>query len=455
MSAPAQALGDLGFCLVTGGAGYLGRHLVAELLRRGHRVRAFDCARVSFTHERLEAVTGDVTDFGAVRKACEGIETVFHTAAVLDFRRFPGRAGWERSRAVNVGGVENVIRACREAGVKRLVHTSSNNVTLEGPVVGGDETWPYAQDPKDPYTASKIQGEQRALAANDAGSLLTCAIRPGGIYGPGEALILPRVVAECARGRFVAIIGDGSAMSDNTYIENLVDGHLEAARHLTPGSPLCGQAYFVTDGSPVNYFEFFRPFVEALGLAFPTLKLPAAPLRLVIWLWELLGRLLPLPAPPLTLLELRKIVVPHYSSIAKARRDFGWTPKVSPEEAALRCLPYVCGLYAKIERVDRPHWAWWFAIPFGMALLALLAFSPGAHAAWSAQVTSLTPRWLLQGIFVWAALVHVHKGLKAVRMAERAGLHETSLAWGWQTFLLGFPSLGRLEERIAQRARRE
>ncbi len=454
MSATALATADLGFCLVTGGAGYLGRHLVAELLRRGHRVRAFDLARIPYTHERLDVMTGDVTDLGAVRKACEGIETVFHTAAVLDFRRFPGRAGWERSRAVNVGGVENVVRACREAGVRRLVHTSTNNVTLEGPVVDGDETWPYAQHPKDPYTATKVEGEQRALDAN-CGSLLTCAIRPGGIYGPGEALMFPRLVAECASGRFIVTIGDGSAMSDNTYIENLVDGHLEAARHLTPGSPLCGQAYFVTDGAPVNYFEFFRPFVEALGLEFPTTKLPAAPLHAVFWCWELLGRVLPLPAPPLTVLELKKIVVPHYSSIEKARRDFGWTPKVSPEDAALRCLPYVIKLHSRFETVDRPHWGWWVSIPFGMGLLALLAFSPDAHAVWSAEVTSWTPRWLLQGTFIWAALVHVYKGMKAVRMAERAGLRATSLAWGWQTFLLGFPSLARLEQRIQKRERGE
>ena len=354
LSAPARATARLGTCLVTGGAGYLGRHLVAELLRRGHRVRAFDLAPIPYTHDRLDVMVGDVTDGEAVRKACEGIETVFHTAAVLDFRRFPGRAGWKRSRAVNVGGVENVIRACREAGVRRLVHTSTNNVTLEGPVVEGDETWPYAQRPKDPYTATKIEGERRALGANGE-DLLTCAIRPGGIYGPGEPLMLPRLVGECARGRFVATIGDGSAISDNTYIENLVDAHIEAARHLTPGSPLCGQAYFVTDGEPVNYFEFFRPFVEALGLAFPTRKLPAAPLRVVFWCWELLRRVLPLPAPPLTLLELRKIVVPHYSSIAKARRDFGWTPKVSPEDAVLRCLPYVIKLHSSAERVDRPR----------------------------------------------------------------------------------------------------
>jgi len=126
---------------------------------------------------------------------------------------------------------------------------------------------------------------------------------------------------------------------------------------------------------------------------------------------------------------------------------------VSPEEAARRCIPYVRELYAKVERVDRPHWAWWIAIPFGMGLLAVLAFSPAAHALWAERVTSWTPRGLLQGIFVWAALLHAYKGMKAVRMAERAGLHQTSMAWGWQTLLLGFPSLGLLEKRVARMAR--
>ena len=100
--------------------------------------------------------------------------------------------------------------------------------------------------------------------------------------------------------------------------------------------------------------------------------------------------------------------------------------------------------------IERPHWGVWVAILSGMGLLGLLALSPGAHAWWSRSVTTATPRWLLQGVFVWALLLHVYKGMKAVRMAERAGLHETSMSWGWQTFALGFPSLWKLEECIAR-----
>ncbi len=105
-----------------------------------------------------------------------------------------------------------------------------------------------------------------ALEANGRGGLLTCAIRPGGIYGPDDQLLLTRVAEECARGRFVATFGDGTAKSDNSFIDNLVDGQIEAARHLVPGSPVCGQAYFITDGVPINYFDFFKPLRGGDGL---------------------------------------------------------------------------------------------------------------------------------------------------------------------------------------------
>jgi 3beta-hydroxy-delta5-steroid dehydrogenase/steroid delta-isomerase len=240
----------LGYCLVTGGAGYLGRNLAFELIRRGETVRIFDREPIDFSHERLDFVKGDVRRLEDVRKACEGIDTVFHTAAMLDFFGFASAQRRDRSFAVNVVGVENVVRACVEAGVKRLVHTSSNNVTFGGPVLDGDESLPYATAPKDLYTETKILGEDAALAGNGRGGLLTCAIRPGGIYGPGDRLLLRRIVEECAAGKFIATFGDGTAKSDNTYIDNLVDGEIEAARHLVSGAPLCGQAYFITDGAP-------------------------------------------------------------------------------------------------------------------------------------------------------------------------------------------------------------
>ncbi|HEY5645586.1 MAG TPA: NAD-dependent epimerase/dehydratase family protein [Pseudomonadales bacterium] len=441
--------GELGYCLVTGGAGYLGQNLTRELLRRGVSVRIFDQQRADFTHEALDVVQGDVRDFEAVRRACEGIDTVFHTAAVMSFLGLATRAQREESFGINVRGVANIIRACRAARVRRLIYTSTNNVTFGGPVIDGDESHPYADNPKDLYTQTKILGEKLALEANDREGLLTCAIRPGGIYGPNDRLIVTRLANDCARGMIPIPIGDGTAKSDNTFIDNLVDGQIEAARHLAPDSPVCGQAYFITDGVSLNYFDFFQPFVEELGHRYPKLRLPAAPLYALAATWEFLHWAVKVPPPLFTRLELRKMTVSHYNRIDKAQRDFGWQPKVSLDEASRACIAYLRDYRDRHERVDRPHWGWWVAILSGMALLAMLAFHPPAHAAWTRSVTTWTPRWLLQGVFVWAVLLHVYKGMKAVRTAERADLRETSMAWGWQTFALGFASLGLLEKRIA------
>ena len=338
---------DLGHCLVTGAAGFLGRHLVAELLRRGHRVRAFDCRPFEMSASGLEVVQADIRKLEDVRKAALGIDTIFHTAALLDFTSFPNPQRRERSHQVNVGGVKNIVAAAVEADVKRLVSTSSNNVTLDGPVIDGDETWPYAKNARDLYTETKILGEKTALVANGLGQLLTCVIRPGGIYGPGESLVVPRLVEELLGGRYVATIGDGTALSDNTYIDNLVDGEIEAARHLVPGSPLAGQAYFITDGQPINYFDFFRPIVEDLGYRQPRLRVPASLMLGVATVWEFLHARFGLARPPLLALEVRKIVVSHYNRIEKAQRDFGWTPKVSPEAAMDNVLKYARRLVAE------------------------------------------------------------------------------------------------------------
>lgn len=444
---------ELGYCLVTGGAGYLGRNLTQELLRRGLKVRVVDRAPISYSHENLDFLQGDLTRPEDALKACQGVDTVFHTAAVLCFYTYATKAQRDASFAVNVGGTENIVAAAKQSGVKRLIYTSSNNVTLDGPVINGDETTPYALGAKDLYTMTKIRGEQLVLAANGHGDLLTAAVRPGGIYGVGEAMVLPRVVEEVASGKLVVLIGDGSAMSDNTIIENLVDGHIEVSRHLVPGTPVCGQAYYITDGANLNYFEFFRPIIEGLGYPFPTMKIPAWPLAIVVHVWEFLHWAIKLPPPFLTILELKKITVSHYNRIDKAKRDFGWTPPLSMAEAYKRIVPYCREIYANREVVDRPHWGWWVSIITGMLSLAVLAFEPVASSFWNQHVPWVSHR-ILQIVFIWAALVHVYKGMKAARLAEAAGFSKTSMAWGWQTFILGFASLGLLEKRIAAKKKK-
>ncbi len=440
----------LGVCLVTGGAGYVGRRLAEELVSRGHAVRVLDVREPSPPIAGVDARLGDVARLEDVRKACAGIDTIFHTAAILDWSRWPSPAQRARSVAVNVGGVENLVRAAREAGVARLVHTSTNNVTLDGPVIDGDESRPYAARTRDLYTETKIRGERIALEAN-GGTLATCALRPGGVYGPEDPTMFPGLLRIVAAGRYLVTFGPRDAQSDNTYVENLVDGELEAARHLLPGSPLAGQAYFITDGQPINYWEFFRPFLASVGARHPRLNLPGGLMHAAITAWEFAHAKLGATAPPLRSLEVRKMAVSHYNRIEKARRDFGWKPKFSPDQARAACIPYLQRLMSEMEAVDRPHWASWVAILAGMTLTGALALSAVAYGWFAANVTDWIPRGAIVAIFVWACWLHVKKGFRAVQLAERAGLRETALAWGWQTFWLGFASLGLLEQRIARR----
>jgi len=100
------------------------------------------------------------------------------------------------------------------------------------------------------------------------------------------------------------------------------------------------------------------------------------------------------------------------------------------------------------DRIERPPWAWWLAILGGMSATGALAISTTCYGWFASNIAGWLPRWAIGLIFAWACWLHVKKGLRAVQLAERAGMRESALAWGWQTFLLGFASLSLLERRI-------
>ncbi|NOY93795.1 MAG: NAD-dependent epimerase/dehydratase family protein [Deltaproteobacteria bacterium] len=339
---PAQ-VEKLGACLVTGGGGYFGRLLANRLLELGLEVRVLDVSRHPKLCADVEFVHADVRDAAAVERATRGCRCVFHTAAIIDGVTYASSKRRARIDSINVGGTENVLNAARASGVTRVVHTSSNNVVFDREIELGDESERYAEGRLDLYTASKIEAERRVLAAR-GGDLATTALRPGGIYGPGERHHLPRLVRELLGGRFVATVGDGTARADNIYIDNLIDAHLAAALSLKPGSASDGHAYFISDGAPANYFEFFRPLIEDLGYSFPRAKMPRWLMRALALGAEWVSRVFGAPEPFLTLMEVRKISVTHTFRIDGAARDLGYRPAVSQAEGVRRCLPWVRAL---------------------------------------------------------------------------------------------------------------
>lgn len=331
-------------CLVTGAAGLLGRNLTKTLLARGMRVRALVHHQpVRLQHERLECFPGDVTDLPRLQAACEGIDTVFHTAAVIPLLggRSATRTYVESAWKINVGGTENLLAASQAQGVPRFVYTSSVDVCFDGkPNVDMDQRTPYARKPKSVYAITKIAAEQRVLAANGKGNLYTCAIRPDGIYAPEENVILDAIVTQAARGMLRMAIGRADTLQDNSYIDNVVHGELLAAEHLGPGGTASGKAYFITDYAPQNTFAFFRPILEGLGVPVPTRRIPRALIAPILTLWEHLHFRCGIAPPPFGPHELDKITISHYGSIADATRDLGYLPIKSYVQAIAACLPY-------------------------------------------------------------------------------------------------------------------
>ncbi len=352
---PAPQLGprQLGRrCLVTGGAGYVGRAIIRRLREAGCEVRSFDV--LPHKHgDGVECIVGDLRDYAALRAACEGVDTVFHTAALINTLSIYRLSVLHRVFDVNIGGTHNVVRAAAEAGVEALVHTSSFNVALSsnsGAGVAGaqDESMPYATHAKDLYTLSKIGAERIALGADRVGRLRVCALRPGGIWGSDtDSMMIRGFLEQLAAGKLKVLVGDPDVKTDNTHVENLVDAQFLAAQALRERPEVAGrQAYNITDGEPMNGMAWFRPLVEGLGFPFPRVWLPMWLIRSVARLLET-AHLLGAPQPLLTLRGVNNLAENSCLSIDKAYRDLGYRPRFRQATGLKTLLPAAREFVAK------------------------------------------------------------------------------------------------------------
>lgn len=326
--------------LVTGGGGFLGRHLIEKLLARGDRVRSF--GRGDYPQLRaqgVEVVRGDIRDPTAVAEACRGIDCVFHAAAR------PGiDCNWLLFDQVNRIGTKMVLAGCRKAAVPRLVYTSSPSIVFAGQDQCGisESTRPTA-DTADwlkrhgaYYSLTKLAGEQEVLLANDRG-LQTCALRPHLIWGPGDTHLIPRLIARARSGR-LRRVGDGTNLIDMTFVENAADAHLLAADALAQAnSPVAGKAYFISQGEPVNCWQWIDEILALAGLPPVQKSMSFQTAWRVGALCEATYRLLRFEAePPMTRFLAAQLARSHWFDISSARRDLGYVPRVSTAEGMQR-----------------------------------------------------------------------------------------------------------------------
>ncbi|XP_048760577.2 short-chain dehydrogenase/reductase family 42E member 1-like [Ostrea edulis] len=318
--------------LVTGGGGYTGFKLGRRLAEIGKKVILVDIVPPKWPLIRnMSFVQCDLTKDQAVASALRGADCVFHLASY-------GMSGKEQFNAklieeVNINGTENVIRACLQHGIRRLVYTSSNNVVFGGQEIrNGNESLPYPPLGKflDHYSKTKRIAEQIVLEADKECLLRTCALRLGGVYGVGELRHIPRVVNMAQTGVIQALFG-AESLTDFLHVDNMVQAHILAAKALTKeeSHKAGGQTYFISDGAPINTFSFFRPLIEGLGYSLPRRQIPIRLMCCIAWVIEMIHFLVSGIydfQPVLTRMEVYKMGVTNYFCIKKASRDLGYKP---------------------------------------------------------------------------------------------------------------------------------
>ncbi len=356
--------------LITGGAGFVGHALVRELLKSAseggilqpREIRVFDPRPSEYEgHERVRCLRGDVRDLEALREACQAVDLVFNCAALVDWGRQPESL----LDAVNIGGVENVVRACRAAGVTALVHTSTLDAVYSGrAVLDGDESLPYPDRFVNGYCRTKAAGEQVALRANGAplvgreGTLRTLVLRPSSIIGERDPYHVTSLM-QMARGGWMVRIGDGRARSQHVYVGNVAHAHCVAGRALLEGRG-AGQAYFITDFPPKNFFDFLEPILNACGYRFLpwSLALPRPLMMAVGTTLEAVARWIrPVVSftPTVTRFAVDYVCLDFTLSGAKLQRELGYQPLYGEAEAFARTIAWFRGQpFVSLARDTQP-----------------------------------------------------------------------------------------------------
>ncbi|HET6747982.1 MAG TPA: SDR family oxidoreductase [Actinomycetes bacterium] len=268
--------------LVTGGAGFIGSNLVGALAGDGHPVRVLDDLSTGRKENldgvagNVEVVLGDVRDRALVRGALDGVEVVFHLAALPSVAR--SVADPRASHEVNVDGTLNVLLAAGDAGVRRLVYASSSSEYGDTPVLPKHEEMPVS--PRSPYAAAKLAGEAYCRAFSHVYPLETVCLRFFNVFGPRQdpasqyAAVVPRFVTRMLAGRPAEVTGDGRQTRDFTFVANAVEACRLAA---SAGPEAVGQAMNVGCADRISVLDLVGLINDLLGQRLDPVFTPARP----------------------------------------------------------------------------------------------------------------------------------------------------------------------------------
>ena len=319
----------MSLCLVTGGGGFVGRRLVKALLKKGHRVRSFGRQpQPSLSELGVEVICGDLRNERNVASAIAGVNTVFHTAAIAGM--------WgskELYHGINVDGTRHLLEHGQKAGVQHFIFTSSPSVVFDGKDhLDIDENQPYPSKWLCHYPRTKAEAEMLVLRTHASRGMSTISLRPHLIIGPGDPHLVPRLIQRAKAGKLKQV-GSGHNLVDMVHVDNVVHAHVlawDALRDKKAG----GEAYFITNDEPQELWTWIKGLLNELGLDGPKRHVPAGLAYVVGAALELGYGLLRMGQEPImTRFIARQLACHHTYDIGKAKRDLGYRPIVSMEQA--------------------------------------------------------------------------------------------------------------------------
>ena len=304
--------------LITGGAGFIGSHLVEHLVAAGDDITVLDDlssgrrAKLAAVRGQIRFIRGSVTDLNTCRRAVERVDCVLHHAAVTSVQRSVDEP--VVTHQVNATGTLNVLLAARDKGVRRVVYAGSTSA------YGNPATLPNSEEhvtrPLSPYAASKLAGEDYCVACQATYGLETVVLRYFNIFGPRQdpnsqyAAVVPRFITTALAGEPPTIFGDGKQTRDFVFIANVVHANLLAAR--APAADVSGQVFNIGSGKGVSVNQ----------------------------LWEHIRRLAGVPLAPLYTQGRAGEVRDSVAELARARRLLGYAPIVDFEEGLRQTIAF-------------------------------------------------------------------------------------------------------------------
>jgi nucleoside-diphosphate-sugar epimerase len=302
--------------LVTGATGFTGGHLCRRLARDGHPVRALVRDRrfePELRRDGIEPVLGDLRDPKSLERALEGVELVYHVAALFRQENVSRKEMWE----TNVQGTRNMLDAATKAGVKRFVHCSTVGVHGDIKNPPANEEAPYG--PGDHYQESKTEGERVVLSYMAEGRLPIVVFRPGGIYGPRDLRFL-KLFKAIKRKRFI-MLGSGEVLYQLIYIEDLIEGILLCGTKKNA----IGNVYILTGKEPATLNQLVRLIAGVVGVPPTRLRFPVTPVYVAGVACELVCKPFGIN-PPLYRRRIDFFRKTRSFDISKAKTELGFKP---------------------------------------------------------------------------------------------------------------------------------